>query len=79
MILQVIPIANEIFRPVAPGGGFLQLLRDPDIARRTGYSQMDDPPAVVLDNDKNIDRPKEQIVGHGEITGPNLSGLIVET
>jgi hypothetical protein len=39
---------------------------------------MKNPASVQLNNNEDVGGPEEEIMDHGEVTGPNLSGVIPE-
>ena len=69
---------NEIPGMFTPRGGFAQLLGDPLIRRGTCHRNVDDPARVQFDDNENVDGSEEQIVGRGEVTTPDLPGVVLQ-
>jgi hypothetical protein len=65
-ILFVI-IADQKFGTFSEGRGFTELLRNPSIRGCPRYTKMDDPPRVQLNDKKDKDRAKEQIIVWGQV------------
>jgi len=71
-------IAHEIFRRVSIRGRLPQLLGGPSVGRRARHTNMDDFPRFQFTDEKRKERPKEQVSHLEEITGPDLSCMIVQ-
>jgi len=73
-----IPITDQVFRLLIPGRGFPQLLGHPLVSGISGDAGMHHPPGVQFHDHENVDGPKEQIVRHGEIAGPEVWEMVLE-
>ena len=69
---------DEILGTSVPGGGFAQLLGDPFIDGGASHRGVDDTTGVQFDDDKDEEGTKQQVVDDGEITSPNVLGLVLQ-
>jgi hypothetical protein len=74
----VIVITNQILGCLPIRGRFSQLLRDPDIGRRSCHAHMDHLPRLQCDEEERKERSKEEIGELQEVTGPDLSCVVVQ-
>ena len=76
--ILVISLANEILGACAPRRCFTQLLCGPVIGRGTGHSGMDDSSSLKVNDDQDVQRPEEQVMSDGEVSGPNVCSVILQ-
>src|SRR5712692_7960911 len=71
-------IPNEVFWPFPIRSRLPQLLRDPEIGRRSCHIHVDDLARLQLDDEESKDRTEEEIRHLQEITGPHLCSMIAQ-
>ena len=76
--ILVVSITDEILGALAPRRGLPQLLGHPVIAGSAGYRDVNDATSVQFDDDKDEDWAKQQVVDGGEVTGPDVLGVVFQ-
>jgi hypothetical protein len=44
----------------------------------TGHGRMHDSPSLPFDDHKDVPRPEEKVVNDGQVTSPNVTGVILQ-
>ncbi len=76
-VLAVV-VADQKPRMSVEGSGFAELLSNPSITGRTRDRKMNDPARTQLDDEKDKNRAKPDVVSLEEITSPDLVRVIGE-
>jgi hypothetical protein len=76
--ILLVSITDEILGTLTPGRGFPQLLGHPFIGGGVGHCGVEDTTGVQLDDDKDENGTKEQVVDHSEVTGPDVVSVVLE-
>jgi hypothetical protein len=71
-------ITHQILRCLPVGRRFSQLVRHPEIGRRSCHANMDHLSCFELDEEEREERPKKEIVHLQEIAGPESRRVIVQ-
>jgi hypothetical protein len=71
-------IADQVLGLFVPGRGFTQLLCNPFVSGISGDPGMHATASVQFHDDENVDGPEDQIMSHGEITGPDVLEMVLE-
>jgi len=71
-------VTDQIFRTFTPGRSLSQLLRHPGIAGMCGHGTVHDATTGMFHDHEDEKRPKHDVVDLGEITGPDLWGVVVQ-
>ena len=62
----------------APGGGFSELLSGPGISWRRGDGRVNKTAGLELNDDKDVEWPKQEVMHHREVTAPNIGGMVLQ-
>ena len=67
-----IVVTDEILWPLAKGGGFSQLLRDPGVCRIPCDADMNHSPRMQVNDEEGKERTEKEVGDREKVTGPDL-------
>jgi hypothetical protein len=73
-----IVVTDEILWPLAKGGGFSQLLRDPGVCRRSCDADMNHSPRVQVNDEEGKERTEKEVGDREKVTGLDLLRMSVQ-
>ena len=73
-----IMIADEVLRRLSIGSRLPQLLRGPSVGRKSCHTHVDNFPRFQFGDEEGKERTEQEISDLQEITGPNISSVIMQ-
>ena len=77
LTVLIIPITDQEPGSSIPGCGFTELLGSPCVGGGSCDGSMHNAASLKFDDHENVQRPKEQIMDHSEVTSPDLGCMVL--